>query len=148
MIAWVTGAAGSVGKALTDRLNELGWNVTPTDLSMDVRDATLMDQFAGYLQPDVTFHLAGAKHAPDGELDPAGVVATNVDGTRNVLNAKSGKVVLASTCKAADPETAYGASKLLAERMVLNAGGVVARLPVASIPISAAISSRFFIASR
>jgi FlaA1/EpsC-like NDP-sugar epimerase len=37
------------------------------------------------------------------------------------------RVVLASTCKACDPETVYGASKLIAERMVLNAGGTVAR---------------------
>lgn len=33
----------------------------------------------------------------------------------------------ASTCKACDPETVYGASKLLAERMTLNAGGTVVR---------------------
>ena len=36
-------------------------------------------------------------------------------------------MILASTCKACDPETAYGASKLIAERMVLNAGGTVIR---------------------
>jgi FlaA1/EpsC-like NDP-sugar epimerase len=36
--------------------------------------------------------------------------------------------VLASTCKAAAPITAYGASKLIAERVVLNAGGTVVRL--------------------
>jgi FlaA1/EpsC-like NDP-sugar epimerase len=29
--------------------------------------------------------------------------------------------VIASTCKAADPMTVYGASKLIAERIVLNA---------------------------
>ena len=36
-------------------------------------------------------------------------------------------MVTASTCKACNPETAYGASKLLAERMTLNAGHSVAR---------------------
>ena len=36
-------------------------------------------------------------------------------------------VVLASTCKAADPMTVYGASKLIAERVALNAGARVVR---------------------
>jgi nucleoside-diphosphate-sugar epimerase len=36
-------------------------------------------------------------------------------------------VVTASTCKACNPETAYGASKLIAERLTLNAGQRVAR---------------------
>jgi FlaA1/EpsC-like NDP-sugar epimerase len=35
--------------------------------------------------------------------------------------------VTASTCKSCEPETAYGASKLVAERVTLNAGGSVAR---------------------
>jgi FlaA1/EpsC-like NDP-sugar epimerase len=48
----------------------------------------------------------------------------------NVLEAAQAvgtKVVFSSTCKACDPETAYGATKLIAERLVLNAGGVVVR---------------------
>jgi FlaA1/EpsC-like NDP-sugar epimerase len=56
------------------------------------------------------------------------VADVNIGGTANILKvARGARVVLASTCKAADPETAYGASKLIAERMVLNAGGTVAR---------------------
>lgn len=79
--------------------------------------------------PTVIFHLAGAKHAPQGELDPYDVLDVNSVGTENVLcQFPDAKVIFTSTCKAADPETAYGASKLIAERMVLNAGGVVARL--------------------
>lgn len=64
-------------------------------------------------------------------MDPAGFAETNVLGTRNVSEACAAhgtKLVFASTCKAADPETAYGASKLIAERIVLNMGGVVFRL--------------------
>jgi len=34
---------------------------------------------------------------------------------------------LGSTCKAADPITSYGSSKLISERIILNAGGNVAR---------------------
>jgi FlaA1/EpsC-like NDP-sugar epimerase len=63
-----------------------------------------------------------------GESDPVDTFRVNTVGTANVLAASAGiKVVLTSTCKACNPETVYGASKLIAERMVLNAGGVVVR---------------------
>ena len=39
----------------------------------------------------------------------------------------SARVLTASTCKACNPETVYGATKLIAERMTLEAGGSVAR---------------------
>ena len=42
------------------------------------------------------------------------------------MNKKS-KFILTSTCKATNPEVVYGASKLIAERMVLNIGGSIAR---------------------
>jgi len=124
----VTGARGSVGRAMVDRL--VGTQVLATDLdSLDVRDAEAVRRCMVTWEPEVVFHLAGAKHAPHGEDDPFGVVETNVTGTRNVLRyaPRGSRVVMASTCKACNPETAYGASKLVAERMVLNAGGVVVR---------------------
>jgi len=77
--------------------------------------------------PDVVYHLAADKHAPDGEAHPYSTQHVNIEGTRNAL-ALGCKVILASTCKAAVPETVYGASKMIAERMVLNAWGVVGRL--------------------
>jgi FlaA1/EpsC-like NDP-sugar epimerase len=51
---------------------------------------------------------------------------TNATGTKNLLNTGV-PVLLSSTCKAISPETVYGASKLIAERMVLNYGGTVIR---------------------
>jgi FlaA1/EpsC-like NDP-sugar epimerase len=81
-------------------------------------------------KPQVVVHLAAAKSAPDGELFPLEIAETNVLGTVNVLASArhvGARVILASTCKAVDPETAYGASKLLCERMVLSEGGSVAR---------------------
>lgn len=123
----MTGADGSIGTAVVAALEERGDVVFPTDIEdLDVRDLDSVRNWVGVTEPDVIVHLAGAKHAPEGEDDPYGVCVTNTVGTRNVL-AAGPKVVLASTCKAADPETAYGASKLLAERMTLNAGGSVAR---------------------
>ena len=124
----ITGAAGSVGSALVPRLGE---DVCATDIGdLDVTRAGQVHEWIMDLRPSVVYHLAGAKHAPQGELDPAHVARVNIDGTLNVISAcqKVGaRMILTSTCKACDPETAYGASKLIAERAVLNVGGVVVR---------------------
>jgi FlaA1/EpsC-like NDP-sugar epimerase len=124
----VTGASGSVGKRLVDRLYPF---VAGVDIEeMDVTDPVRVREVVKRVMPEVIFHLAGAKHAFEGELDPAHAASVNIGGTQNVLREAAeieAKVVFASTCKACDPETAYGASKLIAERLVLNAGGVVVR---------------------
>lgn len=143
--AWtylVTGAEGAVGSEfckrlpLTDRpASYLDAAVWRTDLAsprarLDVTDRGECFGWLTSIRPDVIWHLAGSKHAPEGEIDPAQVARVNIDGTLNVLAAAAqigAKVITASTCKACDPETAYGASKLIAERATLNAGGVVVR---------------------
>lgn len=55
----------------------------------------------------------------------------NIHGTHYVCSraAEHGvrNVIVASTCKAIEPETVYGASKLVAERIALNLGYTVAR---------------------
>lgn len=129
MTILVTGAAGSVGTEF------ISWLVTSdvwaTDIeTLDVTDPQACAAIMWKARPSLIYHLAGAKHAPDGELDPAQVARVNIDGTLNVLRAAaeiSAKVIVTSTCKACDPETAYGATKLIAERATLNAGGVVVR---------------------
>lgn len=130
----VTGAAGSIGEAVLPRLRErpdtlvFATDVVAADHDLDVTDPDKVRYWVATIRPTHILHLAGAKHAPEGETDPAGTFQVNTVGTANVLAAARGaKVVLASTCKACDPETAYGASKLIAERMVLNARGVVVR---------------------
>jgi len=125
----VTGADGSIGRAVAARLEG---DVLLTDVStMDVRDAAWVREVVELFEPSVVLHLAAAKHAPEAEIDPVETVEVNVTGTRNVVAAASvvgARVVTVSTCKACDPETVYGASKLIAERLTLNAGGSVARL--------------------
>lgn len=132
----ITGGSGSFGTALLPILTKAGARVSSTDLieggsaHLDVRDLSQVVEVARLTRPSVIFHLAGAKHAPEGEVDPEMITATNTLGTANVLRAAraiGARTVLASTCKACNPETAYGASKLIAERMVLNAGGTIAR---------------------
>lgn len=123
----VTGAAGSIGAALVPCLSE--HQVIATDIDdLDVTERGEVWDAVDEFRPDAIYHLAADKHAPDGEDDPEHTLTVNAVGTANVLSAAGrAKVIFASTCKAADPETAYGASKLIAERMVLNAGGVVIR---------------------
>lgn len=127
----ITGALGSIGTAVREALADVPCTVTATDIDdMDVRDARIVHDRIFESEAEVILHLAGAKHAPEGEIDPAGTIATNVAGTQHVLAAArsfGAHVVTASTCKACDPETVYGASKLLAERVTLGAGGTVAR---------------------
>jgi FlaA1/EpsC-like NDP-sugar epimerase len=126
----VTGAAGSIGTPLVERLENLGHTVKGIDLEWDIRRQFMLRYVFSEFRPQVVIHLAAAKSAPAGELFPREIATTNVLGTENVLDAASvvgARVILASTCKAADPETAYGFSKALCERMVLSEGGSVAR---------------------
>jgi FlaA1/EpsC-like NDP-sugar epimerase len=121
----VTGAYGSIGRVLCQH-----FDAVQTDIhNLNVRDRDQVSDWFTHAKPNLVFHLAGAKHAPEGEVDPAQIAETNIEGTRNVLKAAGPftRVVVASTCKAANPETVYGASKLIAERMALNAGQTVAR---------------------
>lgn len=127
----ITGSEGSVGKALVPVLEVRGDEVHGLDIvtGLDILDALALKSALQLAQPDVIFHCAGAKHAPEGEVEPWEATRVNVEGTRNVLSvAPDGcRVVLTSTCKACNPETVYGATKLIAERLTLNAGQSVAR---------------------
>ncbi len=127
----ITGSEGSVGKALTPVLRARGDTVHGFDIrtGVDILDKLALTAAVQLAQADVIFHCAGAKHAPEGEVEPWGATRINVEGTRNVLSAAPDgcRVILTSTCKACNPETVYGATKLIAERLVLNAGQSVAR---------------------
>ena len=126
----VTGADGSIGEALCPLLDEVGADVVATDINeLDVRNDIHGAGMIRQVRPDLIFHLAAQKHAPDGEETPAHTLLTNTVGTANIITRSRGAhIILASTCKAVAPETVYGATKLIAERMVLNNGGTVVRL--------------------
>ena len=73
---------------------------------------------------DYVFHAAALKQVPSGEFFPEQVVATNVLGSSNVLNAaveSSVKtIVCLSTDKAVYPINAMGMSKALMEKVALS----------------------------
>jgi UDP-N-acetylglucosamine 4,6-dehydratase len=122
----VTGGRGYIGRRVCALLAAYGADPEHFDAPLDVLDR---DDLAAWAARDAwCVHLAAHKHAPAGEQHPDLVADLNVRGTANVVDAFHGRVVLASTCKAADPMTVYGASKLIAERIVLNGGGNVVRL--------------------
>ena len=126
----VTGGEGSLGSFLAETLERVGAIIGSPDLDTgDVTELQEMVRWQRDLAPEYVMHLAGMKHAPDGEVDPNLAFNVNVLGTQNVLATMPGAhVTVTSTCKSIQPETCYGATKLLAERLVLNVGGSVARL--------------------
>jgi FlaA1/EpsC-like NDP-sugar epimerase len=71
------------------------------------------------------FHCAAYKHVPMMEENPVAAIENNVFGTHHLveaaLEAGTERFVLISTDKAVDPVSTYGASKALAERLVLSA---------------------------
>ena len=74
---------------------------------------------------DIIIHAAAMKHVDICEYNPQEAISTNVLGTENIVNAslknKIQKFVLISTDKAVSPNTIMGTSKLMAEKIVINA---------------------------
>jgi len=137
----VTGAAGSIGSALVRQLsaagtgairaidtNETGLHhlgAAQPGVRLIVGDVRDLDRMRLALSGvDVVFHAAALKHVGLGEYNSSDLVATNVTGTSNVATAcheqRVSRLVLISTDKASEPTSAMGASKMLAERVVLD----------------------------
>ena len=74
---------------------------------------------------DVLIHLAAMKHVESCEYNPFEAIKTNIIGTQNVvdaaLDAGVARVVLSSSDKAVNPCNAMGASKLMAEKLMIAA---------------------------
>jgi FlaA1/EpsC-like NDP-sugar epimerase len=91
----------------------------------ELKDRAYMDFILKRLNADVVFHCAAYKHVPMTEANPIEAIKNNVFGTKNLVEAaldhSVSRFVLISTDKAADPVCVYGASKMLAEEIVLHA---------------------------
>jgi FlaA1/EpsC-like NDP-sugar epimerase len=150
----VTGAGGSIGSALALRLASL----EPSPLILlessesnlfalqgelaeaglaaetafrlgSVADRALLEEIFSLYAPRLVFHAAGFKHVPLLEEQPLAAIENNIFGTLSLVRAmREARIVLLSTDKAASPVSMMGAAKRVAERIVLDAGGVALRL--------------------
>jgi FlaA1/EpsC-like NDP-sugar epimerase len=143
----VTGAGGSIGSGLARELaaapgaaltlvdhgelalfgieRELAARHPGAAVSIALADVThraAVSRIWRAARPDVVFHAAAYKHVTMAERAPAAAAAVNVLGAvhaAEAAEAEGARFVLISSDKAADPESVMGATKRLAERLVL-----------------------------
>ena len=92
-------------------------------LLVDVADRAAVFEALLHHRPDVIFHAAAHKHVPVLEAHPVEAVNVNVYGTQNIVQAAAAagtkRFVLISSDKAVRPISVMGASKRVAEEVVL-----------------------------
>ncbi len=152
----ITGAGGSVGSALALRLARLAPRellllecsesglfalqnrlrravpaCSPTLILGSVLDRILLAEIFDLHQPTLVFHAAAYKQVPLLEEHPFASIETNVFGTDTLAQASAqskARLILLSTDKAVEPASVMGATKRVAELIVLESGGTVLRL--------------------
>ncbi len=149
-IVMITGAGGSIGRELCSQVSrwepselillghgensifetllEIQENAPSLKLHpviADVRDLNRMQSIFKQLKPELVFHAAAHKHVPLMELNIEDAVTNNILGTKNVVNAclaeNVERLVMISTDKAIQPTSVMGATKRIAEMIVLDA---------------------------
>ena len=142
----ITGGAGYIGRLLIEKLLEFGPRVIRI---LDMNETALFNlrhefrhreevlkfllgdirslnrlQYA-FRGIDIVFHAAAYKHVLECENNPLDAVETNINGTSNVVQAaiemNIKKVIFTSSDKAANPSNTMGATKLMAEKLIIAA---------------------------
>lgn len=154
----ITGAGGSIGSALALRLASIckaravfldasenhlhglqqAWTqvaASKPDRALfalgDAGDRAFLEDIFRTHRPRLAIHAAAYKHVPLLERQPFAAIANNVFATANVaaVAAEYGaRVLLLSTDKAVQPASVMGATKRVAEAIVLGGGGTALRL--------------------
>lgn len=146
----VTGAGGSIGRELCRQIARRGPSelvllghgensifeilleleydypdLTLRPVIADIRNQERLAQVFKQHQPQVVFHAAAHKHVPLMEINVVEAVTNNAIGTNNVVRTALAqnieRFVLISTDKAVRPSSVYGATKRVAEMIVLDA---------------------------
>lgn len=142
----VTGAGGSIGSELCRQISrfrpselmmldrdESGLHAVQLSIQdqamldgddtilASIRDREVIDEIFSRRRPQIVFHAAALKHMPLLEHYPLEALKTNVLGTHNLLDSAEKHAVEnfvnISTDKAANPCSALGTSKRIAERL-------------------------------
>ena len=153
----VTGAGGSIGSALARAVSDSGpGSLVLLDSSEQnlfrihsqlsklelperhipvlgsVADERCLGDIFERYQPEVIYHAAAFKHVPLMERNPFAVVQNNVFGTFALAMAarrfRTARLIMISTDKAVNPHSIMGASKRLAELVLLALGDAVTRM--------------------
>tara|TARA_A100001015_G_scaffold242189_1_gene276643 strand:- start:1040 stop:2032 length:993 start_codon:yes stop_codon:yes gene_type:complete len=152
----ITGATGSFGKKMIDRIiknyrfkrlvifsrDELKQSLIREKYSKekyknlrffigDIRDQERVK--AAFNDIDIVIHAAALKQVTTAEYNPMECIKTNIIGAENVIKAALAnnvkKVVALSTDKAVDPVNLYGATKLAAEKLFISANNIFGNKP-------------------
>jgi FlaA1/EpsC-like NDP-sugar epimerase len=144
----VTGAAGSIGSELCRQITESGAaylacldkdenglfrlerelrdqpRETRFDFLLgDIKNPTRLETFFAQARPQIVFHAAAYKHVPILQFHPEEAVGNNVFGTRQLVRMavrfEVERFVMISTDKAVNPTNVMGATKQVAEKVVL-----------------------------
>lgn len=144
----ITGAGGSIGSALSHAVaasspaslvlldtSENGLYQTDRSLHTanshhhipllgSVTNPTTLEHLFHHHQPQIIFHAAALKHVPLMEQNPFAAIDNNALGTLALAQAaiahRADHLVLVSTDKAVDPVSIMGASKRIAELVLLS----------------------------
>jgi UDP-N-acetylglucosamine 4,6-dehydratase/5-epimerase len=97
----------------------------------DIRDLPRLERAMHGV--DYVVHAAALKQVDTAEYNPSEYVATNINGSQNVIdaaiNAGVQKVVALSTDKASSPINLYGATKLVADKLFIAGNHYAATHP-------------------
>lgn len=89
----------------------------------DIRDKDRL--YRAMNEVDIVIHAAALKHIPVAEYNPIEAINTNIVGTANVIDAAIDnnvkKTIFINSDKAVNPVNLYGATKLCAEKLFIQA---------------------------
>ena len=110
---------------LLESLSDAGNKIPVQPIIADVADKEAMKNVFEQYRPEIIFHAAAHKHVPLMEYNPKEALRVNAFGTWNLASLagqyKSKRMVMISTDKAVRPTSVMGATKRIAERLLLSA---------------------------